>query len=165
MKKLLFLILILPLLQACPYESNIPIESKEKAPVLPVLEGIWESGSSAKPSQTVITSLNPHEYLVKHYRQVNNKIAIYKFQGFLTKVDDLYFVNLYEPELNFTKGGYLIFKLTILGPEMIKLSEVNRYSLKTQFATSQELKDYLIKNKNNGTLFNTSEVWNKKTPD
>ena len=158
----ILLLLIFPFITGCPYESKIPVGNKEQAVFDPDLEGTWFSRKDKNGSKSIISRTDKNEYLIKHYKESENKIDITEFNAYIVKLGNDYFVNVYEPNIHYTSGGFLIFRIDKLNPSSIKITELDRYKAPLEFTSKDELHKFLLENINNKTIFAESEIWDKK---
>ena len=158
-KYLLLLLVLLPLLTGCPYESSEALGEKENALVQKKIVGTWLSTRQPQQNRSVITIGEDNVYKIRHFREVNAKVEVSEFEAFITPVGNKYFVNVYEPDKRYTSGGYLIFMLEILDNNKIKLTEVDKYKVPAGINSKNALLQYIRAGVNDGSIFANSETW------
>ena len=152
----LVLLILLPLLQGCPYESKMPLGHKSNGTVNEKLFGTWYSDRKVNPSRSIISKGSDHEYKIVHHREVNAKIEISEFCAYTTQIRNETFINVYEPVKRYTSGGFLIYKIAVLDPNTIKITELDKYKVPLDVDTREELISYIQTNKG---IYGDSETW------
>ena len=152
----LLLLILLPLFQGCPYEAKAPLGDKANGRVNENLFGIWYSDQKVNPSRSIISKGSDNEYKIIHHREVNAKIEISEFCAYTTQVGKETFMNVYEPVKRYTAGGFLIYKITMLDPNTIKITELDKYKVPLDVDTREELISFIQTNKG---IYGDSETW------
>ena len=140
------------------YEAKIPM--KEKADKFaPELLGHWievmpaggaaDPLKSSTPSEIVIDAGGPEEYSIRHQ---NSMGEVSRFRAFIVMVNDVPFLNaqVTEGEADMV-GKYFFFRYAI-NEGRLELRMVSDRFIKQQFATSEELYNFIRENLENAKL-------------
>jgi hypothetical protein len=157
------LIAFVVLLTGCPFSSSVPID-EGTVKVSPSLAGEWVSVADTEaenPTYYIITKDDPYKATAKKMEYSSNDSAynatVYHLTFSDVKGDT--FMNAMED------GGntYSLFKFSFNEKaDEIITSEITDY-IKETFNTSEELKDFIAKNKSNSYFYtNTTETYIRK---
>lgn len=107
------MLLILPFLWGCPYESKVPLDKSCKAEIDPALLGKWQSTEKGESFQITIQAFNDHELLILGTEK--GKVQADVMRAFVTMVKDERFLNVQEIKEQLDKRGWWLVKYTISG--------------------------------------------------
>lgn len=146
---LLLLVLFLPLLLACPYESGVPLSKSIKAKIDTELLGEWENTKRGEPA-IIIQQFNDNELLFLGREDGN--VQPEGLRAFTTVVKGERFLNVQEIKISGKGQGWYIVHYTILG-ETLTARIVDDKLIAKPFATSKALYAFVKKNLCNKELF------------
>lgn len=149
-----FLLTILIL--GCPFVSNVPLDSSEKAKLDKKLIGKWvESTKEDELSSTLsVFQFNKREHLI--IIEENNETAIYG--AFVTKIKGNYFLNARSIEKEpRDKLEYAFVKYSIKDDSLF-LQIVDDKLFKENFTSSKKLRKFISENLDNDELYGELEI-------
>ena len=142
MKKIKFygmLLVLTAVLTACPYSSEVPIDTPSVKIETKILDK-WEPKSGNSESYT-ISKADEFTYNIEKKSKTSTDVT--KYKGFLSDVNGTKFFNVYEDNSS-TKAYYIYkFDLTPSGSK-ITLSPVTE-NIDEKFTSSDELKKFITK--------------------
>lgn len=157
------LMAIVVLLSGCPFSSNVPID-EGTVKVSSDLVGEWMSAAdkeSENPTYFIVTKDDKFKATAKKMEYSSSDSSYSKTIYHLTfsDVNGEIFMNALEEE----GTTYSLYKFSFNEKTgEIQTSEVTDY-IKETFTTSNELKDFIAKNKSNSYFFtNTSDTYVRK---
>jgi hypothetical protein len=154
MKSLLKLVYLLPLmwlLTACPYSSEIALDSKPTLPIDEQLIGTWEQRSSTD-YQYVVSKIDRYTYQFEKITVSSGEKTIYN--AFLSDVSGEKFMNVYE--VSAESKTYYFYKLEINSPQNFKMISVTP-NIDETFTSSEEMKKFFAQNKHLSFFFEKDE--------
>lgn len=145
MKKIKFIALLgalSTLFMGCPYSTEIAID-QPSVKVDEKLLGKWESKSSSEETYNV-TKIDDNTFKVEKRTKSSETPTIYN--GFISEVGGTRYLNMWEVTEGSTTITYYLYKLQISNSgAKATLSPVTE-NIDEKFATSKELKDFILKN-------------------
>ncbi len=143
------------ILTACPYASQVPIDTPSVKVQNPLL-GKWiKAGdeSNANPNYFVITKNDDFKYkIIKN--EYNSYDSAYKetiYISHISKIDNLEFMNMQQDGT----GDFYLYKI-VLGQNEFSLFEVTD-NIDEKFTASPDLKAFIKKNMNLSFFYNKDE--------
>jgi hypothetical protein len=106
-------LVILPLLWGCPYESKVPLSKASKATIDPALLGDWRNTDQTEPFTMIIQQFNEHELLIMGAE--DGRISRDVMRAFVTVIEDERFLNVQDADVPPDKRVWYLAKYTISG--------------------------------------------------
>lgn len=159
-KKLLFTLPLALLLTGCPYTGEITIDDKPSVKIDERLIGSWEQKSSSSDYAYNVTKKDDFTYqFVKENTKSGDKQT---YNAFVSDIDGVKFLNLWEINEYSTKPTYYYYKLVIEKDYLIKMLSVTE-NIDEKFENPAQMKEFFKKNMNLSFFFDkTEEVYIKK---
>ena len=146
----LVILLILPFLWGCPYESKVPLDKSCKAEIDPALLGVWKSTEKGESFQITIQLFNDHELLILGTEK--GKTQPDAIRAFVTMIKDERFLNVQEIKDQPDKRGWWLVKYTISG-ETLTAWTVDDKLFTKPITSSRALYRFVKKNLGNKELY------------
>jgi len=146
----LVILLILPFLWGCPYESKVPLDRSCKAEIDPALLGVWKSTEKGESFQITIQLFNDHELLILGTEK--GKTQPDAIRAFVTIIKDERFLNVQEIKDQPDKRGWWLVKYTISG-ETLTAWTVDDKLFTKPITSSRALYRFVKKNLGNKELY------------
>ncbi len=146
----LAILLILPFLWGCPYESKVPLGKSCKAEVDQTLLGQWRSTEKGETFTMVIQQFNEHELLLLGIER--GKVQPDAIRAFVTTIKDERFLNVQDVKDQPEKRGWWLVKYTICGDTLTAWTVDDKLFTKP-ITSSRQLYRFIKKNLNNKELF------------
>ncbi|MCX7833680.1 MAG: hypothetical protein N2490_05670 [Ignavibacteria bacterium] len=161
MKKIIsvFVLFLFTLLfTGCPYKSNFPIDKSPEIPVDTKLIGKW--GTSGTDYYNVSKKSN-YLYSIIYVTLDSNDVEEIsdKYEGFLSKVDNVTYLNLRDLSASEGEGEYYLYKFEYKNDKII-LTGVTPY-IKEKFSDSEDLKKFFKKNQENSYFFTDPQEYQR----
>lgn len=161
MKKLISLLVLFVftiLFTGCPYKSNFPIDENPEITVDSKLIGKWGTSSS---SYYKVSKKSNYLYSIIYVTLDSNDVEEIsdKYEGFLSKVGNVTYLNLRDLDASSGEGEYYLYKFEFKD-DVITLTGVTPY-IKEEFSNSQELKKFFKKNQDNSYFFTDPVEYNR----
>ena len=144
------------LILGCPFVSNVPLDSSEKAKLDKKLIGKWaESPKKDELSSTLsVFQFNEREHLI--IIEENNETAIYG--AFVTKIKGNYFLNARSIEKEPKEKLEYAFVKYLIKNDSLFLQIVDDELFKERFTSSKRLRKFISENLNNDKLYGEQEI-------
>ncbi len=158
MKKLLSIISLLALFfvfSGCPYESEVPIDNPS-VKINPKLLGTWEARSNQDESFK-ITKKDEFSYSIEKSNKKSKDKETQKYLAFASIVGGATFLNLWENNPEASAKQYYLYKMDIATEGMLTLAEITE-NIDEHFATSDELKKFILSNMKNSYFYGKDET-------
>lgn len=155
MKNLLFILMIFAVLlfSGCPYTSEVAIDSTPELKIDEKLLGKWESKSSTD-TEYKVSKADDKTYLIEKKSKESTDAT--RYIGFLSEVNGIRFLNIYEDIETATKAWYF-YKVDLTGSAArITLSEITE-NIDEEFHESAQLKEFIKKNMDNSFFYSKEE--------
>jgi hypothetical protein len=110
---ILFLLLILPLLWGCPYESEVPLGKVSAAVIDQGLIGKWQHTAEGELFTMIIQQFNDHELLIMG--REDGEVQQEAMRAFVTVIKDEQFLNLQEIGETYDERGWYFVKYSVSG--------------------------------------------------
>jgi hypothetical protein len=146
----LSMLLILPLLWGCPYESKVPLGKSCKAEIDPALLGEWQSTEKGESFTMIFQPFNEHELLILGTEK--GKVQPEAIRAFVTTIKDEHFLNVQEIKEPFDKRGWWLVKYTISGDTLTAWTVEDKLFTEP-ITSSRALYRFVKKNLGNKELF------------
>jgi hypothetical protein len=114
---ILFLLLILPLLYGCPYESEVPLGKVSAAKIDQGLIGKWQHTAEGEQFTMIIQQFNDHELLIMGIE--DGEVQQEAMRAFVTVVKDEQFLNLQEIKETYDTRGWYLAKYSLSGATLM----------------------------------------------
>jgi hypothetical protein len=142
----LFLLMILFLCTACPYESVQPI-GEPTVPISKALIGVWKD-AVGEPDNYDIRKFDDFTYLITEntYRKEDKALEQKRFKAHLSLLDGNTYLNIkmIKDSVNVTiSDNFFLYKITIQDKKMT-LHPLSQY-IKEQFDTPADLQGFIRK--------------------
>jgi hypothetical protein len=146
----LFILLILPFLWGCPYESKVPLDKSCKSEIDTALLGEWKSTEKGESFQMTIQLFNDHELLIMGIEK--GKTECEGMRAFVTTIKDERFLNVQEIKEPLDKRGWWLVKYTISGDTLTAWTVDDKLFTKP-VTSSRALYRFVKKNLNSKELY------------
>ncbi len=146
----LFVLLILPFLWGCPYESKVPLDKSCKAEIDMALLGEWRSTEKGESCTMTFQPFNEHELLVLGTEK--GKVQPEAIRAFVTTIKDECFLNVQEIKEPPAKRGWYLVKYTISG-DTLQAWTVDDKLFSKPITSSRALYRFVKKNLSNKELY------------
>lgn len=146
----LSILLILPFLWGCPYESTVPLDKSCKAKIDTALLGKWQSTEKGESFTMIFQQFNDHELLVLGTEK--GKVQPEAIRAFVTTIKDEHFLNVQEIKEPFDKRGWWLVKYTISGDTLTAWTVDDKLFTKP-ITSSRALYRFVKKNLGNKELY------------
>ncbi len=146
----LAILLILPFLWGCPYESKVPLDKSCKAEIDPALLGVWKSTEKGEPFTMTIQQFNEHELLILGTEK--GKTQPDAIRAFVTMIKGEHFLNVQEMKDQPDKRGWWLVKYTIFGDTLTAWTVDDKLFTKP-ITSSRALYRFVKKNLGNKDLY------------
>jgi hypothetical protein len=146
----LSILLILPFLWGCPYESKVPLDKSCKAKIDTALLGEWRSTEKGESFTMTFQQFNDHELLIMGMEE--GKTECEGIRAFVTTIKDERFLNVQEIKEPFDKRGWWIVKYTISGDTLTAWTIDDKLFTKP-VTSSRALYRFVKKNLHNKELY------------
>jgi len=146
----LSILLILPFLWGCPYESKVPLGKSCKAEIDQALLGEWKNTDQAEPFTMIIQQFNDHELLIMGAE--DGKIDRDMMRAFVTVIKDERFLNVQEIKEPLDKQGWWLVKYTISG-DTLRARTIDDKLFTKPITSSRVLYRFVKKNLHNTELY------------
>lgn len=151
-KYFLILTLFTVLFYGCPYKSAVSI-SDAKVPINPALLGKWENRSSTS-EYYMISKEDDFNYLIEKVSTSGGEPT--RYYGFLSVVDGVNFLNVYEKS-EYSSAEYYLHKVEIVNENIITVQEVTD-NVRETFENSEDLQKFIAANMKNSYFYNKDEA-------
>jgi hypothetical protein len=149
----LAILLILPFLWGCPYDSKVPLDKSCKAEIDPALLGEWKNTDQAEPFTVIIQRFNEHELLIMGIEK--GKVQADVIRAFVTTVKGERFLNVQEIKAPPDQRGWYLVKYTISGDTLTAWT-VDDKLFTEPITSSRQLHRFVKKNLGNKGLYGDS---------
>ncbi len=146
----LVILIILPFLWGCPYESKVPLDKSCNAEIDQALLGEWRNTEKSDPFTMVIQQFNEHELLILGIEK--GKIQPDAIRAFVTTIKDERFLNVQEIKDQPDKRGWWLVKYTISGDTLTAWTVDDKLFTKP-ITSSRQLYRFIKKNLSNKELY------------
>jgi hypothetical protein len=146
----LAILLVLPFLWGCPYESKVPLGKSCRAEIDQALLGEWRSTEKGESFIMTIKQFNEHELLILGTEQ--GKVQPDVMRGFVTTIKDEGFLNVQEIKEPVDKRGWWLAKYSISGDTLTAWT-VDEKLFTEPIASSRALYRFVKKNLGNKELY------------
>jgi hypothetical protein len=146
----LAVLLILPFLWGCPYESKVSLGKSWKAEIDAALLGVWRSTEKGESFTMTIQPFNEHELLILGAEK--GKIQPDAMRAFVTTIKDEHFLNVQEIKDQPDKRGWWLVKYTISGDTLTAWTVDDKLFPKP-ITSSRALYRFVKKNLGNKELY------------
>jgi hypothetical protein len=150
----LAILLCLPVLWGCPYESKVPLDKSCKAEIDTALLGEWRSTEKGESFQMTIQQFNDHELLILGTEK--GKVQPEAIRAFVTTIKDEHFLNVQEIKDQPEKRGWWLVKYTISGDTLTAWT-VDDKLFTEPITSSRALYRFVKKNLLNKELYGDAE--------
>jgi hypothetical protein len=147
---IIVILLILPFLWGCPYESMVPLGKSWKAEINPALLGAWKSTGKGESFTMTIQPFNEHELLILGTEK--GKIQPDAMRAFVTTIKDERFLNVQEIKDQPDKRGWWLVKYNISGDTLTAWTVDDKLFPKP-ITSSRALYRFIKKNLGNKELY------------
>jgi hypothetical protein len=110
---ILFLLLILPLLWGCPYESAVPLGKVSAAVIDQGLIGKWQHTAEGEQFTMIIQQFNDHELLIMGIE--GGEVQPEAMRAFVTVIKDEQFLNIQEIKESYDERDWFFVKYSVSG--------------------------------------------------
>jgi hypothetical protein len=146
----LAILLILPFLWGCPYESKVPLGKSCKAEIDAALLGEWRSTEKGESFTMIFQQFNDHELLILGIEDGKTQREV--IRAFVTTIKDERFLNVQEIKEPFDKRGWWLVKYTISGDTLTARTVEDKLFIKP-VTSSRALYRFVKKNLHNKELY------------
>ena len=148
----LLLITIAVTFWGCPYQTSVSIDSPS-VKIDQKLIGTWKSNSS-EDNKYKIEAKDEFIYsIIKRSKGSEDE----KYFGFISLINNVSFFNIYNDNgSDAPPEDYYLYRMEIKGDGIIILKELTE-NIDEEFASSDELKKYIIANMNNSYFYSKDE--------
>ncbi len=146
--------LLLSLLDGCVYESSVPIDTPS-IKLNQLLLGSWKAqGESTLGSKTMsgITLTRSSDLIYNIEHQESGKSEISKMKGYLSVINNVTFLNVWDTIPAQAPIGYNIFKIEIEDKDHINIFPLTE-NIKEKFGSSTDFRKFIAANMMNSYFF------------
>lgn len=160
MKRFLFIAAIISfsfILTGCPYDSEVAIDNPASVKYPAALLGNWEPKSSSDEFYKIKRKDDFVISIIKTKKNAKAEDTPEEYEAFLSEVDGVKFLNLYEKSGDNSTPKFYLYKLEINNSgTKITLSPLTE-NIDEKFQTSAELKAFIKENMKHSFFFDKEE--------
>ncbi|MBX2840715.1 MAG: hypothetical protein KTR26_03015 [Flammeovirgaceae bacterium] len=154
-KNLIYISVVLLLCTGCPYKSFVPISAEGDLVDLDLL-GKWQKEEEEDIYYIIEKSSDKLYKIVENaYNPEEDAFEITIYEGIMNTLDGEQFLSVYNASTE-EDEEYFLHKIEISDKDHFVLFPVSNY-IREEFKTSEELQEFILKNKHLSFFFGTEE--------
>jgi hypothetical protein len=168
MKKFTHFLFLLPLIwlcTACPYNSKVPID-EAKIKINDAIIGSWEKSVNSK-DYVEVKKLNEFTYLVEQFtaHETNRTFERKEYHAHISVVNNQQFLNVKRVPLanspSSSENGFFLYKIEMPKTDEVRLTPLTEF-IREQFTDSQSLRKFIEKHMNLSFFYEKEDVFKRK---